>query len=51
MFCGTDGTVFNVKGAWWVSFPVWILVTLVVAHASYYLIEKPLFKLRARFRD
>lgn len=51
MFCGTDETVFNVKGAWWVSFPVWILVTLVVAHASYYLIEKPLFKLRARFRD
>lgn len=51
MFCGTDETVFNVKGAWWVSFPVWILVTLLVAHASYYLVEKPLFKLRARFRD
>lgn len=51
MFCGTDETVFGVKNAWWTSFPIWMLVALLVAHASYYLFEKPFFKLRAKFRD
>jgi peptidoglycan/LPS O-acetylase OafA/YrhL len=50
MFCGTDEMVFGVKGAWWVGFPLWILSALLVAHASYYLLERPLLGLRARFR-
>jgi peptidoglycan/LPS O-acetylase OafA/YrhL len=50
MFCGTDETVFGVKGAWWVSFPIWIFIALLVAHISYFLLEKPLLGLRARFR-
>jgi peptidoglycan/LPS O-acetylase OafA/YrhL len=48
MFCGTDETVFGVKGAWWVTFPVWILIALISAHLSYFLIEKPLAKLRSK---
>jgi peptidoglycan/LPS O-acetylase OafA/YrhL len=48
MFCGTGEMVFGVKDAWWTRFPVWILVTLVVSAASYYLLEKPLLQLRAR---
>jgi peptidoglycan/LPS O-acetylase OafA/YrhL len=51
MFCGTGETVFGVKDAWWTSFPVWILFALLAAHASYYLLEKPLLGLRARFRE
>jgi hypothetical protein len=35
-------------GAWWLRFPVWLVWALLAAHASYYLLEKPLFKLRAR---
>ena len=50
IFCGTGETVFGIKGAWWVTFPVWILMALIAAHASYYLVEQPLLKLRARFR-
>jgi len=50
MFCGTSESVFGVKEAWWVSFPVWILVALMAAHASYYLLEKPLLALRSRLR-
>jgi peptidoglycan/LPS O-acetylase OafA/YrhL len=51
MFCGTGETMFGVKDAWWTRFPIWIAAALVVAHASYYLFEKPFFKLRAKFRD
>jgi peptidoglycan/LPS O-acetylase OafA/YrhL len=50
MFCGTDISVFGVPGAWWVTFPAWILLSLLAAVASYHLLEKPLFRLRARFR-
>jgi len=50
MFCGTDETVFGLKGAWWVTFPAWIAVSILAAHASYYLLEKPLFRLREKFR-
>jgi peptidoglycan/LPS O-acetylase OafA/YrhL len=49
MFCGTSETVFGVKSAWWLNFPLWILTALLAAHASYYLLEKPFLKLRAKF--
>jgi peptidoglycan/LPS O-acetylase OafA/YrhL len=51
MFCGTGETVFGIKDAWWTNFPVWLVTALLAAHASYYLLEKPLLKLRARFRE
>ncbi len=51
MFCGTGETIFGVKDAWWTSFPIWLATTLLAAHASYYLLEKPLLGLRARFRE
>jgi peptidoglycan/LPS O-acetylase OafA/YrhL len=50
MFCGTGESVFGVKGAWWVRFPAWIVASIMAAHASYYLLEKPLFRLRERLR-
>jgi peptidoglycan/LPS O-acetylase OafA/YrhL len=49
MFCSSE-YAFGVANAWWGRFPAWILVTLLAAHLSYYLMEKPLFQLRARFR-
>ena len=49
MFC-TGYMVFGVKNAWWVAFPAWILLTLVMASASYYFLEKPLLNLRAKLR-
>jgi peptidoglycan/LPS O-acetylase OafA/YrhL len=51
VFCGTGETIFVVKDACWTNFPVWILTALLAAHASYYLLEKPLLGLRARFRE
>ena len=51
MFFGTGESVFKVKDALWTEFPLWILSALLAAHASYYLLEKPLLGLRARFRD
>jgi peptidoglycan/LPS O-acetylase OafA/YrhL len=42
--------VFGIQNAWWAVFPVWILVALLAAHASYYLLERPLLGLRAKFR-
>ncbi len=50
MFCGTSLTVFGMTDAWWTRFPVWILCALVAAHASFYLLERPLLRLRAKFR-
>ena len=51
MFCGTSESVFGIKDAWWTNFPVWLITALLAAHASYYLLEKPLLGLRARFRE
>lgn len=34
---------------WWLSFPGWLVATLVVAHISYYALEMPFFRLRRRF--
>ena len=48
LFCGPDESIFGVTNAWWLRFPMWILTALLAAHASYYLLEKPLLKLRAR---
>ncbi len=36
---------------WWMSFPGWLLAVLVAAHISYFCLERPLFRLRACFRN
>ena len=49
LFWRSDESVFGVTQAWWLRFPLWLVLALLAAHASYYLLEKPLLKLRARF--
>ena len=51
LFCAPGKSVLGVQGAWYISFPGCILAALLAAHASYYLLEKPLLGLRARFRE
>jgi peptidoglycan/LPS O-acetylase OafA/YrhL len=46
----SSATVFGVKDAWWTSFPIWILAALILAYASYYVIERPFFNLRSQLR-
>jgi peptidoglycan/LPS O-acetylase OafA/YrhL len=50
LFC-TPPELFGMKPVWWMSFPGWLIAVLVVASISYYGFERPLLKLRARFRD
>jgi peptidoglycan/LPS O-acetylase OafA/YrhL len=35
---------------WWMAFPWWVLAALAASFASYYGFERPLLKLRTRFR-
>ena len=35
---------------WWLSFPGWLVPTFLVAAVSFYCLERPLFRLRSRFR-
>lgn len=50
MFC-TEPEVFGLGRVWWMSFPGWLVPVLVVSFISYYGLELPILKLRARFRD
>jgi len=52
MFCDANSPVFGLGGVLPVRCQVWmwIPVTLLVAHLSYYLLEKPFFSLREKFR-
>ncbi|HEV2694996.1 MAG TPA: acyltransferase [Verrucomicrobiae bacterium] len=50
LFCTPDQPLFGFRGAWCVNFPGCIFTALFVAHGSYYLLEKPLLSLRAKFR-
>lgn len=49
LFC-TKPETFGLGNVWWMSFPGWIVPVLIVAHFSYYVLERPLFQLRSRFR-
>jgi peptidoglycan/LPS O-acetylase OafA/YrhL len=51
MFCSKQETVFGANAAWCGRFPMWIFMSILVAHASYYLLEKPLMGLRTKFRN
>ncbi len=38
-------------GAWWNSFPTWLLAAVALGAASYYLLEKPFMNIRSRLRS
>ena len=49
IFC-TKPATFGLGQVWWMSFPGWLFSALLVAHISYYALERPLLKLRSYFR-
>ena len=49
IFCTSPAT-FGLGNVWWMSFPGWMLTALAAGVLSYYGLERPLFKLRERFR-
>ncbi|HLX70321.1 MAG TPA: acyltransferase [Verrucomicrobiae bacterium] len=42
---------FGLKSAWWLALPGSLLAIFVVAHISYYGLELPFLRIRARFRE
>jgi peptidoglycan/LPS O-acetylase OafA/YrhL len=50
LFCSKP-EMFGWRPKWFMSFYGWIPAVLLVATASYYCLERPLLKLRARFRQ
>jgi peptidoglycan/LPS O-acetylase OafA/YrhL len=50
IFC-SDPATFGFTKVWWMSFPGWLVPSIAVASISYYGLEKPLLRLRARFRE
>ena len=49
LFC-TPPEIFGLHAPWWMSFPGWLPAVLLIAAVSYYGLERPVLKLRARFR-
>lgn len=49
IFC-TNPAVFGLGNVWWMTFPGWMVSALGAAVLSYYGLERPLLKLRERFR-
>jgi len=49
LFC-TRPAVFGLAKVWWLSFPLWLVPVVGVSLISYYGLERPLLRLRARFR-
>jgi len=50
LFC-TNPSEFGFARHWWMTFPGWLVPVVVVGLLSYYCLERPLFRLRARFRS
>jgi peptidoglycan/LPS O-acetylase OafA/YrhL len=50
LFC-TEPKDFRIGTFWWMSFPGWLVPAFVIAIVSFYCFERPLFRLRARFRN
>ena len=50
IFCNTPET-FGLGQVWWMSFPGWLVPVFVVSIVSYYGLERPILRLRTRFRD
>jgi peptidoglycan/LPS O-acetylase OafA/YrhL len=49
IFC-SNPSKFGLGKVWWMTFPVWIASALLVASLSFYCLERPFLRLRARFR-
>ena len=49
IFC-TQPRLFGLVHPIWMAYPYWILTALLAATVSYYLLEKPLLSLRAKYR-
>lgn len=49
IFC-TKPRAFGLESAWWLSFPEWVGAAFVVACVSFYVLERPLFRLRRHFK-
>lgn len=50
LFCAPAAT-YGVAPRWWLSYPTWLLAALAAATLSYFCLERPLFNLRAHFRE
>jgi peptidoglycan/LPS O-acetylase OafA/YrhL len=49
VFC-TNPRTFGLGDVWWMSYPFWLLPVILVALVSYYGLERPFLRLRARLR-
>jgi peptidoglycan/LPS O-acetylase OafA/YrhL len=49
IFC-SNPAAFGLGRVWWMTFPLWLIPAFAVAVSSFYFFERPLFRLRARFR-
>jgi peptidoglycan/LPS O-acetylase OafA/YrhL len=49
LFCSKP-EAFGWHDVWWMSFPWWLVPVVAVSMVSYYGLERPLFRLRARLR-
>jgi peptidoglycan/LPS O-acetylase OafA/YrhL len=49
LFC-TDPAAFGLNAPWWSSYRLWILPAVLAAFVSYHVLERPLLRLRRRFR-
>jgi peptidoglycan/LPS O-acetylase OafA/YrhL len=50
IFC-TNPSEFGMARVWWITFPGWLLPAFGAGVASYYCLERPLLKLRGRYRS
>jgi peptidoglycan/LPS O-acetylase OafA/YrhL len=50
IFCSSPES-FGLPPVWWMSFPGWVVPVFGVAFLSYYCLERPLLKLRAKLRE
>lgn len=50
VFCSPSGSFTYDNHVWWLTTPFWLIVTFLVAAISYYGLERPLFRLRAKLR-
>ena len=49
-FFWTDPSKLGFHHYWWLAFPGWLVPVLIAGTVSYYGLERPLLKLRSRFR-
>ena len=49
IFC-SPSEIFGIGAVWWMTFPAWILSSLLAACLSYFIVERPFMRLRTHFR-